>query len=77
MTIVLPENYHIKEELEKNRVECVSQEKALKEDIRALRIGILNVMPVAESYEFRTGELTLSSLRITVTFAVPPRISGP
>jgi len=52
MTIVLPENYHIKEELEKNRVECVSQEKALKEDIRALRIGILNVMPVAESYEF-------------------------
>ena len=52
MTIVLPEKYHIKEELEKNHVECISQEKALKEDIRALRIGILNVMPVAESYEF-------------------------
>ena len=52
MTIVLPKNYHIKEELEKNRVQCVSQEMALKEDIRALRIGILNVMPVAETYEF-------------------------
>ncbi len=52
MTIVLPKNYHIKEELEKNRVQCVSQELALKEDIRALRIGILNVMPVAETYEF-------------------------
>lgn len=52
MTIVLPTNYHIKEELERNRVECVSQELALKEDIRALRIGILNVMPVAETYEF-------------------------
>jgi homoserine O-succinyltransferase/O-acetyltransferase len=52
MTIVLPKNYHIKEELEKNRVQCVSQEVALKEDIRALRIGILNVMPVAETYEF-------------------------
>ena len=52
MTIVLPKNYHIKEELEKNRVECISQESALKEDIRALRIGILNVMPSAETYEF-------------------------
>ena len=52
MTIVLPKNYHIKEELEKNRVECISQESALKEDIRALRIGILNVMPLAETYEF-------------------------
>ena len=52
MTIVLPKDYHIKEELEKNRVECVSLEMALKEDIRALRIGILNVMPVAETYEF-------------------------
>ena len=52
MTIVLPKNYHIKEELEKNRVQCISQDMALKEDIRALRIGILNVMPVAETYEF-------------------------
>jgi homoserine O-succinyltransferase/O-acetyltransferase len=52
VTIVLPSKYHIKEELEKNRVQCISQEKALKEDIRALRIGILNVMPVAETYEF-------------------------
>ena len=52
MTIVLPKNYHIQEELEKSRIECISQEMALKEDIRALRIGILNVMPVAETYEF-------------------------
>ena len=52
VTIVLPKNYHIKDKLELSRVQCISQESALKEDIRALRIGILNVMPVAETYEF-------------------------
>ena len=52
MTIVLPKNYHIKEALENNRVHCISNDQALKEDIRALRIGILNIMPVAETYEF-------------------------
>jgi homoserine O-succinyltransferase len=52
MTIVLPKHYHIQEELEKTRVQCISQDMALKEDIRALRIGILNIMPSAETYEF-------------------------
>ena len=52
MTIILPKNYHIQEELEKTRVQCISQDMALKEDIRALRIGILNIMPSAETYEF-------------------------
>jgi homoserine O-succinyltransferase/O-acetyltransferase len=52
MTIVLPKNYHIKESLEQNRVHCISSDQALREDIRALRIGILNIMPVAETYEF-------------------------
>ena len=50
--IVVPENYHIKEALEKSQVLCISQEKALREDIRALRIGILNIMPQAETYEY-------------------------
>jgi len=52
MTIVLPENYHAKKALEARRIPCVSQYQALKQDIRALRIGILNIMPQAESYEF-------------------------
>lgn len=52
MTIVLPKDYHAKNALEKSRVLCVTQEDALKEDIRALRIGILNIMPKAETYEF-------------------------
>jgi Homoserine trans-succinylase len=52
MTIVLPKDYHAKTALEKGRVLCITQDDALKEDIRALRIGILNIMPKAETYEF-------------------------
>ena len=52
MTIVLQKDYHAKAALEQRRVLCIDQNQALKEDIRALRIGILNVMPQAERYEF-------------------------
>jgi homoserine O-succinyltransferase len=52
MTIILPRNYHIQAALEKSRVLCIPHEEAIKEDIRALRIGILNIMPSAESYEY-------------------------
>jgi homoserine O-succinyltransferase len=52
MTIVVPKEYHAKSALEKSRILCVEQDEALKEDIRALRIGILNIMPKAETYEF-------------------------
>ena len=52
MTIVLPKDYHAKTALEKGRILCITQDDALKEDIRALRIGILNIMPKAETYEF-------------------------
>lgn len=52
MTIVLPKDYHATAELEKSRILCISTEEALKEDIRALRIGILNIMPKANTYEF-------------------------
>jgi homoserine O-succinyltransferase len=52
MTIVLPKDYHAKTALEKSRVMCIDTDEALKEDIRALRIGILNIMPKAETYEF-------------------------
>jgi homoserine O-succinyltransferase/O-acetyltransferase len=52
MTIVLQKDYHATAALEKRRVLCVNREQALKEDIRALRIGILNIMPQAETYEF-------------------------
>ena len=50
--IVLPQNYHIKQTLENANILCIDQDQAVKEDIRALRIGILNIMPKAETYEF-------------------------
>ena len=52
MTIVLPKDYHAVAALKQGRILCISTEDALKEDIRALRIGILNIMPKADSYEF-------------------------
>jgi len=52
MTIILPRNYHAQQELVSSRILCIDEEKAGKMDIRALRIGILNIMPEAENYEY-------------------------
>ncbi len=52
MTIVIPDDYHAKAALENRRIKCMPEARALKQDIRALRIGILNIMPEAENYEF-------------------------
>lgn len=52
MTIVVPKNYHLCQALQERRILCIEPEDALREDIRALRIGILNIMPKAEAYEF-------------------------
>jgi homoserine O-succinyltransferase len=53
MTIILPESYHIRRALEDNRVVCITEQDALRQDIRPLRVAILNVMPKAESYELQ------------------------
>ena len=52
MTVIVPKNYHATQALEANRIFCMDSETALKQDIRALRIGILNIMPNVEAYEF-------------------------
>lgn len=52
MTIVLPKGYHATSALKKRRIQCISEQQALKQDIRALRIGIMNIMPQAEDYEY-------------------------
>lgn len=52
MTIILPQHYHARRALEDSRVVCITPEHAVRQDIRPLRIGILNVMPKAESYEY-------------------------
>ena len=52
MTVVLPKAYHIQPVLEQNGVQCIAESAARHQDIRPLRIGILNIMPKAEEYEF-------------------------
>ncbi len=52
MTIILPDDYHAREALVERRIDCISKERALRQDIRAMRIGILNIMPQAETYEY-------------------------
>ncbi|MBN1115099.1 MAG: homoserine O-succinyltransferase [Oligoflexia bacterium] len=52
MTVILPDNYHAKKALEDKNISCITRNAALHQDIRALRIGILNIMPKAEDYEF-------------------------
>jgi homoserine O-succinyltransferase len=52
MTIVLPKDYHAKSALEERAIQCMTHDEALREDIRALHIGILNIMPQADTYEF-------------------------
>jgi homoserine O-succinyltransferase/O-acetyltransferase len=52
VTIILPQHYHARRALEESRVVCITEEHAIRQDIRPLRIGILNVMPKAETYEY-------------------------
>ncbi len=52
MSIIVPQDYHIKDVLEQRRIHCVTRHQAERQDIRPLRIGILNIMPQAETYEY-------------------------
>ncbi|MFH2130592.1 MAG: homoserine O-succinyltransferase [bacterium] len=52
MTIITPTQYHAKKALESNNIKCISDEEAARQDIRPLRIGILNIMPNVQTYEF-------------------------
>ncbi|MDP6665785.1 MAG: homoserine O-succinyltransferase [Dehalococcoidia bacterium] len=49
---MLPSNYHALPQVEQNRVRWVPIDQAEKQDIRPLRIGIMNIMPLGEQYEF-------------------------
>lgn len=53
MTIILPNDYHARTALIERGIYCVTEETAQRQDIRPLRIGILNIMPQAETYEFK------------------------
>ncbi|MBH66157.1 MAG: homoserine O-succinyltransferase [Chloroflexi bacterium] len=52
MTLILPKNYHLLTEIERSRVKWVTVPEAERQDIRPLRIGIMNIMPLGETYEF-------------------------
>jgi len=52
MTVIIPEDYHAQVALEANNITCIDKNDALLQDIRPLRIGILNIMPNVRTYEF-------------------------
>lgn len=52
MTIRLSPEHRLKPLFEQHHVDWLSEEAAEHQDIRPLRIGILNIMPRAEEYEF-------------------------
>lgn len=52
MTIILRSDYPGLPLLQTNRIDCIDPKSALVQDIRPLRIGILNIMPLGEKYEF-------------------------
>ena len=52
MTIRIQSSHALIPALDRNGVAWISEERAERQDFRPLRIGILNIMPKAETYEF-------------------------
>ena len=65
MALILPSTYHKIRDVEKNHISWIEPELAERQDIRPLRIGILNIMPLGKQYEFNLlHPLGLSPLQI-------------
>ena len=65
MALILPRSYHKIAAVERNRISWIEPDLASKQDIRPLRIGILNIMPLGKQYEFNLlHPLGLSPLQI-------------
>ena len=47
MALIIPSNYHKISDVEKNHISWIEPELAKRQDIRPLRIGILNIMLVS------------------------------
>ena len=52
MTIIIRPDYHALPIIEKTGIRWIPPQQAERQDIRPLRIGILNIMPLGEQYEF-------------------------
>ena len=65
MALILPRSYHKISSVERNHISWIEPELAERQDIRPLRIGILNIMPLGKQYEFNLlHPLGLSPLQI-------------
>ncbi len=65
MALILPRSYHKIAAVERNHISWIEPELAKRQDIRPLRIGILNIMPLGKQYEFNLlHPLGLSPLQI-------------
>ncbi|BEV36479.1 homoserine O-succinyltransferase [Synechococcus sp. M16CYN] len=65
MALILPRGYHKIPAVEHNRISWIEAKQAELQDIRPLRIGILNIMPLGKQYEFNLlHPLGLSVLQI-------------
>ena len=65
MALILPRSYHKISALEKNHISWIEPALAERQDIRPLKIGILNIMPLGKQYEFNLlHPLGLSPLQI-------------
>lgn len=51
MSVVLPPDDRLREVLERRNVRCLSRGQVSRVGIRPLRVGIVNIMPRAETYE--------------------------
>ena len=52
MALIIPSSYHKISDVEKNHISWIEPDLAERQDIRPLRIGILNIMPLGKQYEF-------------------------
>ena len=67
MALILPGSYHKIAEVERNRISWIQPEQAERQDIRPLRISILNIMPLGKQYEFNLlHPLGLSVLQLSL-----------
>ena len=61
MALILPGTYHKIAEVERNRISWIEPEQAERQDIRPLRIGILNIMPLGKQYEFNLRDFVVTA----------------
>ena len=69
MPVKIPNHLPVRETLEKENIFVMDEDRALHQDIRPIRICILNLMPLKEQTELQIlRELSNTPLQIDVTF---------